>query len=80
MIDMDVQANGSRGTTALQVEPTILIGLAGAGKLFDESVLLAVAKACERPIIMPMVSALLGHAPPLTLALARNETARQQWH
>lgn len=42
----------------MQAKPTVLIGLAGAGKLFTEAVLLAVADSCERPIIMPMASLL----------------------
>ena len=37
---------------ALQVKPTVLIGLAGAGKLFTEEVLTTMGEHNERPIIM----------------------------
>ena len=36
----------------LQVKPTVLIGLAGAGKLFTEEVLTTMGEHNERPIIM----------------------------
>ena len=35
-----------------QVKPTVLIGLAGAGKLFTEEILVAMGEHNERPIIM----------------------------
>lgn len=38
----------------LQVKPTVLIGLAGAGKLFTEEVLQLMGQHNERPVIMPM--------------------------
>ena len=38
----------------LQVKPTVLVGLAGAGKLFTEEVLTLMGQYNERPIIMPM--------------------------
>ena len=37
---------------ALQVKPTVLIGLAGAGKLFVEEILQTMGQHNERPIIM----------------------------
>ena len=37
---------------SLQVKPTVLIGLAGAGKLFTEEVLTTMGEHNERPIIM----------------------------
>jgi len=37
-----------------RVKPTVLIGLAGAGKLFTEEILVQMGKFNERPIIMPM--------------------------
>ena len=39
-------------TGLLQVKPTVLIGLAGAGKLFTEEVLTTMGEHNERPIIM----------------------------
>jgi malic enzyme len=39
---------------AIQVKPTVLIGLAGAGRLFSNDVLVAMGRHNERPIIMPM--------------------------
>ncbi len=38
--------------SALQVKPTVLIGLAGAGKLFVEEILQTMGQHNERPIIM----------------------------
>ena len=38
----------------MQVKPNVLIGLAGAGKLFTEEVLTLMGQHNERPIIMPM--------------------------
>ena len=38
----------------LQVKPSVLIGLAGAGKLFTEEVLTLTGQHNERPVIMPM--------------------------
>ena len=37
-----------------QVKPSVLIGLAGAGKLFTEEVLQLMGQHHERPVIMPM--------------------------
>lgn len=39
---------------AEQAKPTTLIGLAGAGKLFTQEVLAAMADCNERPLIFPM--------------------------
>ena len=39
---------------SLQVKPTALIGLSGAGKLFTKEVLSAMGRFNERPIIFPM--------------------------
>ncbi len=36
------------------MKPTVLVGLAGAGKLFTEEVLTLMGQHNERPIIMPM--------------------------
>ena len=47
---MEVNAYG----WAAQVKPTVLIGLAGAGKLFTEEVLQLMGQHNERPVIMPM--------------------------
>jgi malate dehydrogenase (oxaloacetate-decarboxylating)(NADP+) len=35
-------------------QPTVLLGLSAAGKIFDEKVITAMGKVNERPIIMPM--------------------------
>lgn len=43
-----------RDALQLQVKPTVLVGLAGAGKLFTEEVLTLMGQNNERPIIMPM--------------------------
>ncbi|KAK9904347.1 hypothetical protein WJX75_009960 [Coccomyxa subellipsoidea] len=40
--------------TVRRVKPTVLVGLAGAGKLFTEEVLTLMGQNNERPIIMPM--------------------------
>jgi malic enzyme len=45
---------GSKSVSSSQVKPNILIGLAGAGKLFKEEVLTLMGQYNERPIIMPM--------------------------
>ena len=37
---------------SVQVKPTVLIGLAGAGKLFTEDILVSMGEHNERPIIM----------------------------
>ena len=37
-----------------QIKPTVLLGLAGAGRLFTPEILAEVAKYCEAPIIFPM--------------------------
>lgn len=37
-----------------QVKPTVIVGLAGAGKLFTEEVLTLMGQYNERPVIMPM--------------------------
>ena len=46
--------NKLTGVWAVQVKPTVLIGLAGAGKLFTEEVLQLMGQHNERPVIMPM--------------------------
>ena len=38
----------------LQVRPTVLVGLAGAGRLFTNDILKMMGEFNERPIIMPM--------------------------
>eukprot|EP00891_Asterochloris_glomerata_P006016 jgi/Astpho2/6016/Aster-03973 len=53
--DDDVQHEGeSLEQVVKRVKPTILIGLAGAGKLFTENVLKAMGELNERPIIFAM--------------------------
>jgi len=37
-----------------EVGPSALIGLTGSGKLWDDKVLAAMAKSCDRPMIFPM--------------------------
>ena len=49
--------------SCLQVKPTVLIGLAGAGKLFTEEVLTTMGEHNERPIIMYAVLVLKTGSP-----------------
>jgi malic enzyme len=49
-----VPGNPKPRLLGMQVKPTVLIGLAGAGRLFSNDVLVAMGRHNERPIIMPM--------------------------
>jgi malate dehydrogenase (oxaloacetate-decarboxylating) len=55
--DVAPEDNGKYRTledTVRRVKPTILIGLAGAGRAFTEDIIRSVSANCARPIILPL--------------------------